>query len=299
MSKFIVSVDSSADLLADYLKEYHIYCIIMKRVQNGKEIGQIFNSDEDFDNFYEEIKNGALPSTTQLNSYELEQYFEDIIQKEKEGDIIHIALSSGLSGTCDNARVTADEINKRLSGRKIYVIDSLIATGGIAMLADKAVEMRDQGKTTHETVKRIEEMRDCQQGWVIVTNLFHLKRGGRISSIKAALGTLLGVRPIITITKAGRLAIETTIKGSKKAIQFVLDKIENNGIKVRPNFSDTPLYILRTSKSDLYTEFLQSIKTKYPNNKIKEMVVGPIIGTHLGDGCAAVIFEGAKRPDIN
>lgn len=298
MSKFIISTDSSADLFADFIKENRIHCIVMKRVVGGKETVELYNSEKEFDDFYEELKSGAMPSTTQLNSYELEQYFEDILSKEKAGDIIHIPLSSGLSGSYDNARVTAEEMNKKLNGRKICVVDSLIATGGIAMLIDKAIELRDQGTDAVEAVKQIEKMRDRQQGWVIVTNLFHLKRGGRISGFKAALGTLLGVRPIIAVTKEGRLAIENTIKGNKKAIQYVLDKIENNGVKARKNFFDSTLYVLRTSKSEVYTEFLQSVKTNYPQAKIKELIVGPIIGTHLGDGCAIVVFEGAQRPEV-
>lgn len=298
MTKFIISTDSSADLYADFLKENRISCIIMKRVQNGREIGEVNNCAADFDSFYEELKKGGLPSTTQLNSYELEEYFEDILEKEKEGDILHIALSSGLSGTCENARVTANEINKKLTDRRIYVMDSLIATGGIAMLVDKAIELRDGGASIRDAIKRIEQMRDHQQGWVIVTNLFHLKRGGRISGFKAAIGTILGVRPIVTVNKTGRLAIENTMKGNKKAIQYVLDKIEDFGVKARADFFDSALYIMRTSRSEMYEEFVQAVNSKYPQIRIKEMIVGPIVGTHLGDGCAIAIFEGAKRPDI-
>lgn len=297
MSKFIISTDSSADIYIDNLKKHNIYCILMKRIVNGKEIGEIFNSEKEFENFYEEIKNGALPKTSQLNSYELEAYFNDILTAEKNGDIIHIALSSGLSGTYENAKAAAVEINKKLTDRKIYVIDSLIATGGIEMLTDKLLTLRDNETETAEAVKQIEAIRDRQQAWIIVTDLFHLKRGGRISGVKAALGTLLGVRPILIISKDGRLSIESTIKGSKKAIRYVINKIDELGIKARPDFFDNTIYLIRTSKSEIYNEFKQSIIDAYPQAKIKETIVGPIVGTHLGDGCAVVLFEGAKRLD--
>ena len=205
MSKFILSTDSSADLFKSFLKENNIYCIVMKRILDGREIAELYDSTAEFDNFYEEIKKGALPTTTQLNSYELQEYFNDILEKEKEGDIIHIPLSSGLSGSCDNAKATAEEINKTLTGRKIYVVDSLLASGGIAMLLDALIEMRNAGKSTAEALKRAEDLRAHQHTWVIVSDLFHLKRGGRISGMKAALGTLLGVKPIIVVSKNGRL----------------------------------------------------------------------------------------------
>lgn len=297
-SKFIISTDSSGDIFKSVLKEKNIHCIVMKRILNDKEIGEIYDSENEFDNFYEELKKGAMPTTTQLNSYELQDYFGDILAKESEGDIIHIPLSSGLSGSCDNAKAAAEEINKKLTNRKIYVVDSLVATGGMAMLIDRLIEMRDSGVETVDAVKRIEYIRDHQQGWVIVGDLFHLKRGGRISGFKAALGTLLNIKPIIIISKKGRLVIENTIKGDKNAVKYLLDKIENLGVKTRNDFFNNPIYLVRTSKSERYDALKQAVTEKFPLAKIKESIVGPIVGTHLGCNCAIAVFEGAERLDI-
>jgi len=298
MAKFIISTDSCADYLNSFYGQNNVYCIIMKRIENGKEIGEIFKSEEEHAKFYENIKKGALPSTTQLNSYEVQDYFENILQKESQGDIIHIPLSSGLSGTCENAKAAANEINKTLTGRKIYVVDSLLASGGMAMLVDLLIEMRDAGVDAVEAVKRVEQTRDHQQTWFIQSDLFHLKRGGRISGFKAAIGTLLGVKPIITVSKAGRLQIENTMKGGKKAIQYVLSKAEQFGEKARPDFAKGKLYLFRSSKSELYDELKKAIIEKYPQAQIREYLIGPIIGTHVGCGTAALIFEGAPRLDI-
>jgi len=180
----------------------------------------------------------------------------------------------------------------------VFVIDSLIATGGVAMLIDRAIELRNSGVGTSDAIATIERVRNHQQGWVIVTDLFHLKRGGRISGFKAALGTLLGVRPIVAVAKNGRLAIENTVKGSKKAINYVLNKIETLGVKAKANFFDSPIYLIRSSQSELYDEFKEALIKEYPKAKIKESVVGPIVGTHLGGGCAIAVFEGAERLDI-
>jgi DegV family protein with EDD domain len=270
----------------------------MKRVVNGKEIGELYDSEEEVDRFYEELKSGALPTTCQLNSYELQEFFESILKKEKEGDIIHIPLSSGLSGTCENARAAAEEINKKISGRKIYVVDSLTGTGAMAHLIEKLIVMRDNGYENKDAIAKIEDIRDHQQAWIIVGNLSHLKRGGRISGFKAAIGTLLNVKPIIILSKNGRLVVENTIKGPRKAISYVLNKVCELGVNVRPDFYNNPVRLVSTSKSQLDDEFKAAFKQKFPKAIIQESRVGPIIGTHLGDGCALILFEGASRLDL-
>ncbi|MCL2797976.1 MAG: DegV family protein [Firmicutes bacterium] len=298
MAKFIISTDSCVDLYKSVLEKQNIYYIMLKRVVNGKESAEMYDSEAEFDRFYEEIKKGALPTTTQLNSFELQEYFEGILKAEPSGDIIHIPLSSGLSGTCDNAKATADAINKTLSGRKIYVLDSLIATVGMSYLVELAIELRNAGVETDAAVRRLEQARDRLQGWVVVDNLFHLKRGGRISGFKAALGTLLNMKPVIVLSKMGRLAIENTMKGHRKAIKYILSSVEKYGVSVLPDFFSRPVYLGRSSKSEFYDEFKRSFVEKFPQATIKEGIVGPIIGTHLGDGCIIALFEGGPRLDI-
>jgi len=186
-------------------------------------------------------------------------------------------------------------MNKTLKGRQVYVIDSLLATGGMDMLVDELIKLRDAGKPTKEAVKRVEELRDHQQGWVIMTDLFHLKRGGRIRGAQALIGTILGIKPIICINDKGRLAIENKMRGNNNAINYLMNKMKELGENVRENFKNETIYVVRTSKSVLYDDLKNAITQKYPDKKIKEGVVGPIIGTHLGCGGALVIFEGAKR----
>ena len=296
-AKFIISTDSCADHLKTYLTKHKVYCIPLRHIIAGKEFAEIYDSVEEFDNFYTTLKTGAMPTTTQLNIFEMQEHFGKILSKHPKGDIIHIPLSSGLSGTCDNAQRAAIELNKTLTDRKIYVVDSLIATGGMGMLIDRLIEFRDAGAETLETVKKIEYVRDRQQAWVIVSDLFHLKRGGRISGLRAAIGTLLNIRPIIILSKDGKLAIETTQKGNRKAINYVLDKVDRLGIQAVPDFFKNPIYLLRTSQSELYEELKRTVIEMYPNAIIREGLVGPIIGAHLGDGVAVALFEGTPRLD--
>jgi len=296
--RFIISTDSCCDHKKSYLEENNVPCIILKRVLNGKEIGELYDSDEEFENFFEEIKKGALPTTTALNPTELQEHFESILKAEPHGDIIHLSLSSGLSVTCENAKRAAAEVNKNFKDRKVHIVDSLIATHGMSMLVDKLIEMRDAGITTENAIKKIESIRDHQQGWVIMSDLFHLRRGGRLSGFQAMVGSLLGVKPIICINREGKLAPENKMRGAGKAIEYVISKMEELGQKHGTDFSKQMVYLVRTSKSQIFDDFKAAALKKYPKLKYTERIVGPIIGTHLGSGGICILFEGAQRLDV-
>ena len=303
MAKFIISTDTCADLPKSFYEENGIQYIILKRILKEQEISECFDKPEEFDAFYDNIKKGDLPTTVQLNPFELKEYFEGILEKEKEGDIIHISLSSGLSTTCINAQSAAEEVNKDLekakNKRRVHVVDSLIATLGMGQMIIKLMELRDSGTDTKKALEKILHYRDRQQGWVIMTDLFHLRRGGRISGAKAALGTVLNLRPIIHLSKKGKLPMENKMRGNIKAVKYILARMEKYGEKFDKDFATQTVWVVRTSNSDLYDLLKRSIISTYPNLTIREGIVGPIIGTHLGCGGVCVLWEGAPRLDID
>jgi len=297
-SNFVISCDSCVDLFKRYLEEKNVHSITMKRVLNGNEISEHYNSTEEFDAFYETMKKGALPTTVAINQHEMKEHFEEILKREKEGDIIHLPLSSGLSVTCENAIKAAEELNKTLKNRKVHVIDTFGATLTMGYLCEELIKLRDSGVTTKDAIKRLEELRDHMQIWVIMTDLFNLKRGGRISGVKATIGTLLKINPILVLNHKGKLAIENKMKGSKHAIDYVLTKMQKFGKDINKNFDSNTAYIIRTSQSKLFDDTKDAIAKKYPNMNMKEGLIGPIIGSHLGCNSVAVIFEGAKRLEV-
>jgi len=208
-------------------------------------------------------------------------------------------LSSGLSMTYANAVKAADEVNATIKGRRIYVVDSLIATVGMDSLVDELIKLREAGTATEDAIKRVTELRDHQQGWVVVSDLFHLKRGGRISGAKATIGTILNIKPIITVSTKGKLAIENKKKGIKQAYAYLLEIVEQNGVKANPKFFENPFYLSRSSDGPVYEDFKAALLAKYPKLKIHESMLSPIIGTHVGSGAIIMLFEGAKRYEIN
>lgn len=297
MAKFTISTDSCVDSYKTQLEKNNIRYIILKRIVNGNEIEEMYDNEKEYEKFYEELKKGALPITSQLNLYELHEYFLDILNNT-DGDIIHISLSSGLSGTYENAKKAAEDLNATLFERKIYVFDSLSASRGIAMLVDRLMEYRDNNVDAKTAVEKLEHIRAHQQSWVTVGSLFHLKRGGRISMIKAAIGTLINLKPIIVINSKGKLVVENTVKGTKKTISYFLDKIQKFGVEKIDNFFDKPIYLIHSCEYEFAKEVETAILEKYPTAKINIGLIGPIIGTHVGEGSVAILFEGAQRLDI-
>lgn len=294
MTKFIISTDSCCDKYKTYLKNNEVYCIILKRLLNGAETEELYDSEEEFVAFYEMLKKGALPTTSMLGEFELYEHFKKILAAHPQGDLIHLPLSSGLSSTCDNARRAAEKLNAEISGRKVFVVDSLSASLGMGMLVDRLIELRDAGVETLDAVRIIEDVRDRQQVWVIVADLFHLKRGGRLSGFKAAIGTLLAVKPIMIINDKGKLVIESTVKGKSRAVAYVVDKMKSMGFD-----ASKPVYIAHSyGNEDILTGVTEAMAAAHPAAQTKNSAVGPIIGTHLGGGSVAVVFEGAKRLKI-
>lgn len=293
---FTLSTDSCVDMYKSELERRGIYCINLKYILDDQVVSVLYEKESEYDDFYNLIAKGAMPTTTQINPQEFKEHFEKILAAEKEGDIIHISLSGGLSKTCENAKNTADEMNKTLNGRKIYVLDSLICCCGIEVQLNRFEELRKTGVPAEKAIKIVEELRDGQNVWIIVNDLFHLKRGGRISGPKAVIGTVLGIKPIIIFAANGKLAIENKMRGTKKAVAYILSKMKE--MSNNSDFSGQDLYVIKTSQSDTADELDAAVRAMYPKATVKHRRIGPIIGTHVGNGMACVLFNGKKRLDI-
>ena len=289
-NKFIISTDNCADIFKSEMQKNGIYFLPLKRILGDKEFAEIYDSSKEFDNFYEEIKKGALPSTSQINPDEFITHFNGILEKEKEGDIIQISLSSSISGTHASAVAAANELNPTLKGRKIYAFDSLSAACGQRMQIDKFMELCANTEA-EKAIKIVGDIRDNQHLLFMVDDLFHLKRGGRVSAAKAVVGSLLGVKPILTFNRQGKLAVIDKTRGAKASAWF-LSAIEKYAT------SPNEIYMIRTTQSETFNQIAKGLSDKYPKAKIVEGRVGPIIGTHVGSGALGICFQGKPRLDV-
>jgi len=296
MNKVILSIDTTGDYLKSEIEPRGLKYIPMAYIVDDKPVYEICDSSEEFYAFFKKIETGAVLKTTQLNMFEMKEYFERILS-ETEGDIIHYTLSSGMSGTYQCAFDAAEELNKKfepnLSGsRKIYVVDTLGATQTICHLVDYAIKLRDEGKTTEQIIKASEEFRDRQQTFITVNDLGHLKRGGRISGISAAVGTLLNIKPIIIINDEGKLIVHAKEMGIKKTLSFMVSAIKKYGT----NITKQTIIVAHTGQGmcEYAKELVQKIKDEVKcEAEIKH--IGTVIGTHLGPDALAIVFSGKNR----
>ncbi|MCL2177047.1 MAG: DegV family protein [Firmicutes bacterium] len=297
MAKFNLSTDSTVDFKKSYLEANGVDYIICKRILNGVTLAEIYDSDEEYAAFYESLKNGDLPSTTQLNPNELEEYFASLVEKYPTGDIVHIGISSTLSQTHSNVEAAAVVINEKLGGaRKLYTIDSLSVSAGLAQQVDELIRLRDSGVSAEEAVKYIDELKHYQGVWLAVDDLKHLKRGGRISGMKTLIGTILNIKPILHINAKGKGAIESRQRGTNRAIDYIVSKIEQ---RADCKYKHIPVYILHTVAPDKFAQLKDVLAKKFPDIVLKEINLGPVVGTHVGTGAVGLSFVGKKRVDVD
>ncbi|MBO4412497.1 MAG: DegV family protein [Clostridia bacterium] len=284
MKNFTLSTDTCCDELKSNLKKMDISYIPMTYIYNDELMQDNMDSMEDYKFFYDEMKRGKIFSTTGLNPLEIEEYFKKLIE-EKNMDILHVSLSSGLSGTCTLVKQVAEEINKT-SNCKVYVLDSLCATQVQNYLLDCMKILRDEGLSASEALKQGEELAKKIKAYFFLGDLEALRRGGRISGAAAMIGKTFQLKPILTFDEAGKLKIIDKVMGVKKAIRSLIDKFN----KEFDGNTNNPIYLAFAGDMDNAIETKNILLEKFPNLKIITGPIGPVIASHTGPSLTAIIF---------
>lgn len=283
MDKFILSTDSCCDELKSNLKKSRISYITMNYVYNDEIFADETNCLEDYKFFYDEMKRGKQFSTVGINSFEIREYFESLLPLGK--DILHVSLSSGLSGTCNIVKQVADELNETHKN-KIYVLDSLSATQVQNAILNYAKMLRDDGESASKAMEILENSIKHLHAYFFLSDLDTLKRGGRISGVAAVFGKAMQLRPLLTFDKQGRLKVIEKIVGNKKAIKVLVDKLMN----LYDKESSQPIFIAYAGDGENKNELISIISEKMPNTNIICGLVGPVIASHTGPALTSVIF---------
>lgn len=289
MSTFVLSTDSCCDCYKKDLDRYDVKYISLAYIHNGEEHRDNCNSDRDYREFYEFIRGGNLPTTTQLNVMEMEEYLEHLVETT-EGDIVHITLSSGLSGTYNNAVAAAKELMERNPERKIYIVDSLGATQVQNWLVDRGIADRTKGLSALETYEDLCSCAPRLNVIILPRDLFHLYRGGRVSRASAVVGSMLQIKPLIEFTKSGKLKVTGKVsgwtKGMRSMVKFALKNAEN--------VERDGVYI---AHADAYEDSceIKAMLQEEASADVKIGWIGPIIGTHTGPGTVGLIVLGKER----
>lgn len=289
MRNFEIFTDSCSDLPIEYVKEKNIKFARLTCSFRGKTYFDDFGQNVSYKDFFNAIRDGESPLTSQPSVDEFYGKFKEIIEQGK--DILYICVSTGMSGTENSANIAKDMILEENVEAKITIVNTLTASLGQGVIVMKAIEMKEAGKTVDEIVNYIIQIRDKFNTYMTVDDLHHLKRGGRLSTAAAMIGIMLHIKPILTINSEGRVIAIKKAKGRKASInklcEIVIERIENPEDQ-----------IISISHGDCEAEALKLKEAILKVVKVKDIIVnytGPAVGTHGGPGNIAVSFMGKER----
>lgn len=289
MAYFKIVTDSTADLPKEYLREHKIGCMSVPYTVGGNTYKD--EVELEYKKFYEMMRNGEMPVTSQVNPLEIKQYLESYLEESKE--LLYLAFSSGLSGSYNNGRLAVAEIMEEREDVKIIVIDTLCASLGEGLLVHKAVQKRDAGCTLEETAKWIEEHKMNLVHVFTVDDLNHLYRGGRVNKVTAVIGTLAGIKPILHVDESGHLIPVAKVRGRKKSLHALVEYMKEH----MGSYHDQNDIIFISHGDALEdAEYVRKeIEDQFGIEHFLIHNIGPTIGTHSGPGTIALFFMGDKR----
>lgn len=295
MADFVLSCTTHLDLPKEYVDSRNIYYTSAPFFMNGVEHRDDLYQTISAENFYQAMVDGVNVTTSQPNMQEFLDYFEPFLKEGK--DILHISLSSGLSGTHQSAVNAANVARERYPERKIYIVDSLAAASGIGLFMDKLADLRDAGMGMDELRDWAEENKLNLHHWFFTTDLTFFIKGGRVSKTAGAVAGVLGICPLLNVSFEGKLVSREKIRSKKKVIKRIVEKMEelaDGGIE----YADK-CFLSHSACLEDAEAVAKLIKEKFPNIKGDVMInnIGTSIGAHTGPGTVALFFWGAKRED--
>lgn len=295
MNNYILSCCSTADLSKEHFDKRNISYICFHFELDGKQYPDDLGQSIPFDQFYQAMADGADTRTSQINAEEFMEYFEPFLKEGK--DIVHVTLSSGITGVYNSACIAKEELLEKYPDRKIYIIDSLAASSGYGLLMDKLADLRDTGMSAEDLTAWAEENRLKLHHWFFSSDLSFYVKGGRISKTSGFVGNLLNICPLLNVNFEGKLIPRYKIRTKKKAITAIADKM----VEFAENGSDYSgkCYISNSACLEDAKEVARLVEERFPklNGKVLINSIGTTIGSHTGPGTVALFFWGAKRED--
>ena len=284
---YVFMTDSDSDLPFHLKEKYDIPVVYMPYALDGKEYFDDLGQMLDHKSYYDMMRNGAAPVTSALNEASYIEYFEPVL---KEKDLLFVAFSSKLSCTLQAVYSAREKLLEQYPDRKFIVVDTLRISGPMTLLVLKAHEMYRAGKPIEEVAAWLEENKLRAQAYFIVDDLKYLKRGGRISATAATVGTMLDLKPIISEAPDGTLTANDKIRGRKKAIAFIVDKM----LEFAPDPAESPIIVLNADCIEDAERTKALVEQKLPGADVMIENVGPVIGAHSGPGTIALCFIGSR-----
>ena len=293
MNAFILSCCSTADLSEQHFVSRNIHYICFHYSINGTSYLDDLGKSIPFDQFYQAMAGGAETKTSQINVEEYVQYFTPFLEAGQ--DVLHISLSSGLSGTYNSACIARDILKEKYPQRKIYVVDSLGASSGYGLLMDRLADLRDEGHSIDEVYQWAEEHKLEVHHWFFSTDLSFYVKGGRISKASGWFGTVLHICPLLNMDDQGKLIPRFKVRGVNAVTHRIVEKMKEyaqGGLA----YADK-CYISHSAFYDQARQVASLVEAAFPHLKGKVLInpIGTTIGSHTGPGTIALFFWGSRR----
>ena len=289
MRKYVITTDNNSDLPDAYMQEHGVGCSYLSYAMDG--VHYTHDNILPVEEFYARMRQGSMPTTAQVNQENAKILMEPYL---KEGaDILHIAFSSGLSGSYNSCKIAAEELAEEYPQRKIIVIDSLAASLGQGLLVHLAVQKKEAGEEMEQVARWVEENKNKIVHAFTVDDLNHLYRGGRVSKTTAVLGGMLNIKPVLKVDDEGKLVPVGKVRGRKKSLAALVDAMDEKIGKYKDS-CDT-VFMSHGDCIDDVNYVLEKIKARYPVKTILVNHVGATIGAHSGPGTVALFFLGEHR----
>ena len=295
MGDYILSCCSTADLTQEHFESRDIHYICFHFELDGKQYLDDLGKSIAFHDFYQAMANGADTRTSQINADEFIQYFTPFLKEGK--DILHLTLSSGISGVYNSAMIAKEELEEKYPDRKIYIVDSLAASSGYGLLMDKLADLRDEGMDIDSLHTWAEENKLKLHHWFFSSDLTFVVKGGRISKTAGFVGSVMDICPLLNVDYQGKLIPRFKIRTKKKVIQAIANKMEEfaqDGLEYNGKCYMSQSDCLEDAKA-----VAKLVEEKFPglNGKVEINDIGTTIGSHTGPGTVALFFWGSERKD--
>lgn len=290
MSDYVILTESSSDISLKIAKDNGIQVMPMDFILEGKSYAHYADSREmDVKAFYQKLRDGAVVTTAAENVEDYMTWVKPLLEDGK--DVLLVVFSSGLSSTFSTANVALAELREQYPHRKIVAVDSLCASAGEALLACYAAQNRAKGMSIEENAQWLEDNKLHLAHWFTVDDLMFLKRGGRVSSATALVGTMLSIKPVLHVDNGGHLINVSKARGRKASMKALVDKAAETGV----DLSNQVLFISHGDCLDDAQWLAQEVRDRFHPVDVVISDIGPVIGAHSGPGTLALYFMATQR----
>ncbi|MBE5803134.1 MAG: DegV family protein [Clostridiales bacterium] len=295
MPNYVLSCCSTADLSREHFESRNIKYICFHYQLDGVTYPDDLGQTMPIDKFYQAMVDGGDTRTSQVNAEEFETYFASFF--EQGLDVLHLTLSSGISGTYNSARLAKENVEAKYPGRKVCIVDSLAASSGFGLLMDKLADLRDEGMSLDELTAWAEAHKKNLHHWFFTSDLTFFIKGGRVSKTSGMVGKLLNICPLLNVSHEGKLIAREKIRTKRKVIAATVDRMA----QFAENGTDYSgkCYISQSACYEDARTVADLVEARFPhlNGKVEINHIGTTIGSHTGPGTVALFFWGSERID--